>query len=119
MLPSEGKWVRWITSDFGREGQVLVVQPPSVIIRWLGIEEPQVFPIAELHFGPEGDMEFISEPAKAAQIDQQLEQGYMGVAAAAAALGITEKRIRQRLRSGTLKGKREGGRWVQVWVEEE
>ena len=116
MPPSEGQWVRWITADFGREGQVISVQPPSMVVRWLGIEEPQVFPVAASALR---DMEVIPEPAKAAQIDQQLAQGYMGVAAAAAALGITEKRIRQRLRSGSLEGKREGGRWVQVWVVEE
>lgn len=117
MLPSEGQWVRWITPDFGREGQVVLSQPPSMIIRWLGVDEPQVFPLASMHFGPGGDMEFISEPIKASQIDRQMADGYMGVAAAAAALGITEKRVRQRLRNGTLKGLRKAGRWTQVWVE--
>ena len=118
MFPERGDWVRWITADFGREGKVIHVQRPSIIVRWLGIPEPQVFPLAEHHFGPSGDMVLIREPIKAAQIDRQMTRGHMGVAAAAAALGITEKRVRQRLRSGSLEGKQEDGRWVQVWVEE-
>lgn len=119
MLPNRGDWVRWITADFGREGQVVDIQPPSMIVRWLGISEPQVFPIAEHYFGPDGTMKIIREPAKAAQIDRQMADGHMGVAAAAAALGITEKRVRQRLRSGSLKGTRKDGRWLTVWVGED
>lgn len=118
-LPTPGDWVRWVTADIGREGQVIDVQWPSMVVRWLGIPDPQVFPIADMHFGPRGDMEIIGEPAKAAQIDHQMSNGYMGVAAAAAALGITEKRVRQRLRNGSLGGRREGGRWIEVWVEED
>jgi hypothetical protein len=119
MIPTRGDWVRWITADFGREGKVIHVQPPSMIIRWLGIPEPQVFPLIAQHFGPSGDMVLIREPAKAAQIDHQIARGHMGVAAAAAALGITEKRVRQRLRSGTLEGKQEDGRWVTVALPDE
>lgn len=118
-LPHLGSWVRWVTSDFGREGQVVAVDPPSMVVKWLGIDQPQVFPLATPYFVRGHDqMEVIPEPPKAAQIDRQMAKGHMGVAAAAAALGITEKRVRQRLRSGTLGGEYKDGRWTKVWVVE-
>lgn len=116
-LPREGDWVRWLTSDIAREGVVERISGVSLVIRWLGIDHPQVFPTGLRHFKQGGEMTVIPRPPKATKIERQMKRGHMGIAAAAAALGITEKRVRQRLRSGTLKGRQVDGRWVEVWVE--
>jgi hypothetical protein len=117
-LPRVGEWVRWVNPDFAREGVVEVSSSPSLVIRWLGISQPQVFPNALHYFAQGGDMTVIPRPPKAAKIDRQMKRGRKGIAAAAAALGITEKRVRQRLRNGSLKGRQVDGKWVEVNVDE-
>lgn len=113
-FPAEGDWVRWVSVEIQREGQVVRATWPSLVIEWLGVETPQVFPWGHRHFGPGGDMEIIPEPPKAARIAEQQALGSLGIDAAAAALGTTPKRVRQLLRDGKLEGERKGGRWVAV-----
>lgn len=117
-IPSEGRWVRWVTNEFGREGQVIQSLWPSMVVKWLGVEEPQIFPMAYPHFGEGGDMRVIDKPTVADKVIAQEEKGVLGIAAAAAALGIDPKRVRQKLRDGQLKGKKIDGRWVEVWLAE-
>lgn len=116
-IPPVGAWIRWITLEFGHEGQVIESSWPSMVVKWLGVDEPQVFPWAHPHFTPLGDMEVIPKPAQAAKIERQQASGVLGVAAAAAALGTTPKRVRQRLRDGTLKGIQRDGKWIEVFLD--
>lgn len=118
--PEVGQWVRWVTPEIQREGQIIVADWPSLIIQWLGVETPQVFPWGMNHFGYKGsriDMEIIEKPARAAQIERQTRSGVMGIAAAAAALGSTPKAVRAKLRAGKLQGIQRDGRWVEVILE--
>lgn len=118
--PAEGEWVRWVTPEIQREGQVLDFTWPSMIVQWLGVDSPQVFPWAMNHFGYKGariDMEIIPRPSRASQIERQTASGVLGIAAAAAALGSTPKAIRAKLRAGKLKGIQKDGRWVEVVLD--
>lgn len=115
-FPQRGQWIRWVAPEFAKEGEVIFVNHPSMMVRWLGSGIEQVFPLATFHFGPNGDMEIIARPPKASQIRRDEQRDRLSVAAAAAALGISEKRVRQRLRSGSLQGRQEGGKWVEVWL---
>ena len=119
MLPQPGSWVRWVTAEFAREGEVIHTEGVSMIVRWLGGDQPQVFPLATVHFEGHADMEVIPRPPRASKVDRQMARKQMGVAAAAARYGITEKRVRQRLRNGSLQGRRENGKWVEVWDAED
>lgn len=114
-FPAVGDWIRWVTPEIQREGQIVLSDYPSLVIEWLGVDEPQVFPWGQIHFEGAADMEIVPEPPRAAQVRQQKASGVMGIAAAAAALGTTPKRIRQMLRDGKLEGRREAGRWVEVY----
>jgi len=113
-FPEVGDWVRWVNVDIQRDGQVILSQYPSMIVRWLGVDDPQVFPWAHTHFMIAGDMEIIAEPPRASLIAAQRASGVLGIDAAAASLGITPKRVRQLLREGKLEGHQESGRWVEV-----
>lgn len=115
-FPKRGQWVQWITPEIGRQGQVIDAHWPSLVVKWLGVDEPQVFPLGYLYFEPGSSlsMEYITKPKAAAQVQQQEAKGVLGVQAAAAALGLTPKQVRQKLRAGKLKGTQRDGRWVQV-----
>lgn len=112
-LPKAGQWLRWLDTDVGREGQILSVNGVSMVVRWLGVEEPQVFPWGLAQW-PRNDMEVVPRPSSASRIDREKREGRMGIATAAALLGTTPKRVRQKLRDGQLEGRREKGRWVEV-----
>lgn len=112
--PPLGAWIRWTTTEFGREGQVVESTPPSIVVKWLGVETPQVFPWAWPHFTEHPDMEFISKPPAADRIERERLEGRVGITEAAARLGIEPKRVRQRLRDGKLRGIQHEGRWTHV-----
>lgn len=112
--PPVDSWVRWITPSFSREGQVVWTQPPGMKIRWLGEYTDQIFPWAWVHFGEHADMELIEKPAAADRIERERSEGRVGITEAAARMGTTPKRIRQKLRDGKLPGVQQDGRWTHV-----
>lgn len=117
-MPQQGDWVRWLSDDVGREGQVIRASGPSLTIKWLGVDEPQVFPAGIMYFQGEvsfgRSMSIIERPAVADRIEQEEASGVLGIAAAAARLKTTPKNVRARLRAGTLQGRQRDGRWVEV-----
>jgi hypothetical protein len=118
-FPEQGQWVRWLTESRGLEGEVIDSAYPSLTIKWLGVDEPQVFPLADAYFTREQSsmsMEFIPKPAGIN--DSAPHQGLeaVSVARAAAILGISQKAVRGRLRSGALKGHQVDGKWVTVYI---
>lgn len=119
-FPAAGQWLRWVTPEFGREGEVISAMWPSFTVRWLGVDNPQTFPLGYVYFvaGSTEQMEFIDRPKNATQIRRQQASGIIGVAAAAAAMGTTPKIIRARLRAGKLKGIQRDGKWVSVILDD-
>ena len=115
-LPPVGTWVRWVDLETQREGEVIKSEWPSMVVRWLGVDLPQVFPLAYGYFDADM-MEVIPRPPRASQIRRQQASGRLGIAAAAARLGTTQKRVRQRLRDGSLRGEQVDGRWVEVYFD--
>lgn len=117
---SVGQWIRWTTFQHVKEGQVVVSEGPSIVVEWLG-GECQVFPIVEAYVGPyravDDRMEVVQRPKNALRIEREVKRGQMSVARAAAVLGIDQKRVRARLRAGTLKGVQSGGKWIAVELE--
>jgi hypothetical protein len=112
-FPEQGQWVRWVTESFGREGEVIDSSWPSLTIKWLGVEEPQVFPWAMSYFeGSSKGMALIPAPKKMPENRQSLEQGSLSIAQAAVTLGITQKAVRSKLRAGKLRGYQLEGKWV-------
>lgn len=112
-----GQWVRWVTLEHVKEGLVVESAGPSIVVDWVGGER-QVFPVVERFFAPYRSlgesMEVIQRPKNALRIEREVKRGQMSVARAAAVLGIDQKRVRARLRAGTLKGVRQDGKWVSV-----
>ena len=104
-----GQWVRWTADDRVKEGQVVRSTGVSMVVDWLG-GDTQVFPVIEYVKG----MEAIPRPPKASSIERDERRGVMSVSRAAAVLGTTPKRIRARLRDGTLRGRQRDGKWVSV-----
>lgn len=118
-FPEQGTWVRWLTSTHGREGEVIRSQWPSLTIQWLGVEEPQVFPYGYIYFDdeyPSSQMEVIDPPSVSIPDAPAGGDRPMTPKQAAAVLGIDMKILRQRLRSGKVKGLQRDGRWVQVYL---
>lgn len=116
---SQGDWIRWSTPNQVREGRVVRVAGPSLVVEWLGGEE-QVFPVVEGYLPPycgDARMERIGRPKEASRIERDTRKGRMSVARAAAILGTTPKRTRAMLRSGQLRGTKEGGKWTSVDAE--
>lgn len=116
-FPKVGDWVRWISTEAQREGQIVYADWPSFVVKWLGVEQLQTFSWGHVHFGHEhmiADMEIIPEPPRARKIAEQSSRGVLGIDAAAARLGTTPKRVRQLLRDGKLEGRRENGKWAEV-----
>ena len=112
-----GQWIRWITHQHVKEGQVVISKGCSIVVEWVGGER-QVFPVVEAYVGPyravDDRMVVIERPKNALRIERETKRGVMSVARAAAILGIDQKRVRARLRSGVLKGVQRDGKWVGV-----
>jgi hypothetical protein len=106
---AERDWVRWTTDTSVKEGQVIRRAGVSLVVKWLGGGE-QVFPVIEYAHG----LEVIGKPSRASSIERDESHGVMSVRRAAAILGTTPKRIRARLREGSLEGKQRDGKWVSV-----
>jgi hypothetical protein len=115
-IPQAGCWVRWVEVDVQREGIITLSLWPSLVIRWLGVDEPQAFPMAYPYFAEGGSMEVIPRPPQAARVRRDKQAGVIGIATAAARLGTTPKRIRQQLRDGKLTGRQVDGHWVEVFL---
>lgn len=112
MRPRVGQWVQWQTDSSVKRGEVIQVEDPSFVVRWLDGEE-QVFPVIEYalamsHWAP------IQRPKEASRIERDRRKGVMSITRAAASLGTTPKRVRAMLRSGQLRGEQRDGRWVSV-----
>jgi hypothetical protein len=110
-----GQWIEWQTDTSVKRGEVIEVQDPSFVVRWLGGEE-QVFPVIEYVLSS-SRLEIIRKPKEAARIERDRRKGVMSIQRAAASLGTTPKRIRAQLRDGKLKGVRQDGRWIAVELE--
>jgi hypothetical protein len=100
---------------------VVISKGPSIVVEWLGGDR-QVFPIVEAYVGPyravDDRMVAIERPKNALRIERETRKGVMSVPRAAAILGIDQKRVRARLRSGALQGIQKGGKWVSVVLDE-
>ena len=112
-----GDWLRWTTHDIAKEGEVVRVDGPSLVVRWMSGER-QVFPIYEQYVPPraagEGRMVHIERPREASRIERDRRRGVMSVRRAAATLGVSPKRVRAMLRSGQLRGVQTDGKWTHV-----
>jgi hypothetical protein len=118
-FPSKGDWVRWVTTSSGREGQVVEAIWPSFTVKWLGVEQPQVFPWGQMYFNGEqssASMEPIRKPRGVTAKASTPSGAAMTTAQAASALGITQRALRMKLRSGKIKGLQRDGRWVAVYL---
>lgn len=112
-----GQWLLWTTHGQVKQGQVVMTEGPSMIVRWLDGSE-QVFPVVEYAARTESSrMEVIQRPREASRIERDAKRGVMSVQRAASALGTTPKRVRAMLRSGQLQGEQRGGKWVSVELE--
>lgn len=113
----EGDWVRWTTPSQIKEGRIVTVSGPSVVVDWLGGGQ-RVFPVVEGYLPPYGGREYrlevIPRPQGASRIERDEARGVISVKRAAAILGTTPKAVRAMLRSGTLRGSRVNGRWESV-----
>lgn len=92
---------------------------PSLTIKWVGVDEPQVFPWGHIYFTNEQSsmsMELIPKPRKVAAKASTPSGAAMTPAQAASALGTTARSIRSKLRSGKLKGEMRDGRWIAVYL---
>lgn len=112
-----GEWIRWTTLYTVKEGEILRSEGCSIEVEWLGGER-QVFPNVEGFFAPyrgvTDRMEVIERPKIATRMKREQHRGVISVQRAAAILGIAPKRVRARLRSGSLKGVQKDGKWVSV-----
>jgi hypothetical protein len=111
--PLVDDWVRWTTDNSVKEGKVVRRTDVSMVVQWLGGGE-QVFPVIEYAKG----LELISRPPRASSIERDSSRGVMSVARAAAILGTTPKRVRAKLREGSLTGTQRDGRWVSVMLDD-
>lgn len=116
-----GQWIRWTTLHTMKEGSVLRSEGCSIEVEWLGGER-QVFPNVEGFFPPyrgvTDRMDVIQRPKIASRMKREQSRGVISVARAAAILGINQKRVRARLRAGTLRGRRGAdGKWKSVELE--
>ena len=110
------QWVRWTMPEFVREGRIVKEVGPSVVVHFLGFDQPQVFPMGIKDYlnassSSPHRMEYIPRPSKATEIEQAPEGDMMPLSKAAAILGTTPKRVRALLREGKLTGRQEDGRW--------
>lgn len=112
MIFEVGRWVHWQTDSSVKRGQVIRVNPPSFVVRWLDGEE-QVFPVIEYALAM-SHWALIERPKEAARIARDKARGVMSITRAAASLGTTPKRVRAMLRAGQLRGERKDGKWVSV-----
>jgi hypothetical protein len=112
-----GQWIRWTTLYTVKEGLILRSEGCSIEVEWLGGER-QVFPNVEGFFKPyrgvTDRMTVIERPKNATRMKREQHRGVISVQRAAAILGIPPKRVRARLRSGSLKGVKKDGKWVSV-----
>lgn len=122
-LPDAGQWVRFSLEGRVRDGRVTLSKWPSLVVRFLGDAVETVFPWAfdyypprEHFWGFEG-FQAIAEPQGAAEMEARVDAGMMGVREVAAALGVSQKAVRNLLRSGKLEGHQESGKWTLVTTE--
>lgn len=115
-----GQWILWTTTGQVKQGEIVRLSGPSMVVRWLDGSE-QVFPIYEQYIGARRSrdhrMDVIERPREASRIARDRKRGVQSVALAAASLGTTPKRIRAMLRAGQLKGEQVDGKWVSVDLE--
>lgn len=108
----EGSWLRWTTDNSVKEGRVVHRADVSLVVEWLGGGR-QVFPVIEYAKG----LETIPRPPRASLIERDSSRGVMSVPRAAAILGTTTKRVRAKLREGSLQGIQRDGKWVSVVMD--
>ena len=98
--------------DWVKQGRVVLVKGPSMVVRWIGDDHDTVLPMAA-HYLMNGQLQYVEPPS-----DIEGTTGKRGelltVRQAAALLGMTPKQIRAMLRSGKLEGKQKDGRWLGV-----
>lgn len=117
-----GVRVRWKTQTFVKRGTIQSISKRSMTVLFDAHDKPTNIPDAKWYFveGKIGNqnehMVTISTPAperSAAALEASNGEGdYVSPGEAASILGTDPKNIRRKIRNGTIKAERLGGRWV-------
>ena len=117
-----GVRIRWKTQTFVKRGTIQSVNKRTMTVLFDAHDRPTVIPDAKWYFveGKVGNQNehivTISTPApERSEVAKRYSPGtndYVSPAEAAAILGTDAKNIRRKIRNGTLKAERQGGRWV-------
>lgn len=117
-----GLRVRWKTQTFVKRGTIVFVKKRTMVVRFDAHARDTVIPDAKWYFveGKVGNQNehlvTISTPAPersaAAEDFDPSGDDWVSPGEAASILGTDAKNIRRKIRSGSLKAKRHGGRWV-------
>lgn len=117
-----GLRVRWKTQTFVKRGTIIYVRKRTMVVHFDAHAENTVIPDAKWYFveGKVGNLNehlvTISTPAPEQSLAVQKlgdDAGdYVSPTEAASILGTDAKNIRRKIRNGTLKAERQGGRWV-------
>lgn len=116
--------VRWKTQNFVKRGTIRSISKRTMVVRFDAHAKDTVIPDAKWYFveGKIGNlnehMVTISTPAPERSkvaleaIESHGSGDYLSPAEAASVLGTDPKNIRRKIRNGTIKAERHGGRWV-------
>src|SRR5690606_29024928 len=113
--------VRWKTPAFVKRGTIQVIAKRSMTILFDAHDKPTNIPDAKWYFveGKVGNknehLVTISTPAPerpAVVQNEQYSEEYVTPGEAAMILGTDPKNIRRKIRNGTIRAHREGGRWL-------
>lgn len=120
-----GLRVRWKTQTFLKRGTIVFIKKRTMVVRFDAHDRDTVIPDAKWYFveGKVGNLNehlvTISTPApeRSAAALEAIEfssdnSDYVSPREAASILGTDPKNIRRRIRQGSLKAERRGGRWV-------
>lgn len=115
-----GVRLRWTTPKFVKRGTLVSASKRTMVIHFDGHAKPTVIPDAKWYFveGKVGNknehLVTISTPPLEVKRPESLEgqDDLVTPAEAAAYLGTDPKNIRRKIRNGTIRAYREGGRWV-------
>lgn len=111
--------IRWKTPNFVKRGTVRALYGRSIVVDFDAHEQPTVIPDGKWYFveatrhNLNEHLVAITTPAPQ-RSPVALEQGdeYVSPREAASILGDDPKNVRRRIRNGSLKAHRIGGRWV-------
>lgn len=117
-----GVRIRWKTQTFVKRGTIRSINKRTMVVRFDAHDKDTVIPDAKWYFveGKVGNQNehivTISTPApERSEVAERYAPGtnqYVSPTEAAHILGTDPKNIRRKIRNGTLKAERQGGRWV-------